>query len=207
MPAAPVHMLSTVSTNNKGAGMRKRLTYANVVATLALVFAMTGGALAASHYLINSTRQINPRVLRALHGKQGPRGRTGPSHAYSAVNAAGEPFAKVFVPAGRYEVRGVALFENRYGKPTAGVCELHAEPKSGLKLLDYNATSVPDEGNEEEFFGTKKLWGEATVTDQATVYLKTSAYVVETCSGSRDSEVGVEIARVTVIATAVGGIN
>ena len=39
---------------------RTRLTYANVAATLALVFSMTGGALAAKHYLINSTRQINP---------------------------------------------------------------------------------------------------------------------------------------------------
>jgi hypothetical protein len=31
--------------------MRRHLSYANVVATLALVFAMTGGAFAASHYL------------------------------------------------------------------------------------------------------------------------------------------------------------
>jgi hypothetical protein len=46
--------------------MRRRLSYANVVATLALVFAMSGGALAANHYLINSTKQINPKVLKAL---------------------------------------------------------------------------------------------------------------------------------------------
>jgi hypothetical protein len=43
--------------------IRRRLSYANVVATLALVFAMSGGALAASHYLVNSTKQINPKVL------------------------------------------------------------------------------------------------------------------------------------------------
>ena len=54
--------------------MRKHLTYANVAATLALVFAMTGGALAAKHYLINSTKQINPKVLKKLRGKAGPRG-------------------------------------------------------------------------------------------------------------------------------------
>jgi hypothetical protein len=35
--------------------IRKRLTYANVAMTLALVFAMTGGAYAAKHYLITST--------------------------------------------------------------------------------------------------------------------------------------------------------
>jgi hypothetical protein len=74
--------------------MRRRLTYANVTATLALFFALSGGALAASHYLVNSTKQINPRVLRALRGhdgasgasgamgaqgKEGPRGAEGPA--------------------------------------------------------------------------------------------------------------------------------
>ncbi len=51
-----------------GIAVRRHLTYANVVATLALVFAMTGGALAAKHYLINSTSQINPKVLHKLTG-------------------------------------------------------------------------------------------------------------------------------------------
>ena len=46
--------------------MRGRLSYANVVATMALVFSMSGGALAAKHYLLSSTRQISPRVLRSL---------------------------------------------------------------------------------------------------------------------------------------------
>lgn len=46
--------------------MRKHLSYANVVATFALLFAMSGGALAAQHYLLNSVRQINPRVLSKL---------------------------------------------------------------------------------------------------------------------------------------------
>jgi hypothetical protein len=46
--------------------LRRNLTYANVTATLALVFAMSGGALAAKHYLVNSTKQLNPRVIRSL---------------------------------------------------------------------------------------------------------------------------------------------
>jgi hypothetical protein len=46
--------------------MRKHLSYANVTATLALVFAMSGGALAAKHYVLNSVSQINPRVIRTL---------------------------------------------------------------------------------------------------------------------------------------------
>ena len=46
--------------------LRRNLNYANVTATLALLFAMSGGALAAKHYLVNSTSQLNPRVLRSL---------------------------------------------------------------------------------------------------------------------------------------------
>src|SRR5207253_9282472 len=56
---------------------RTHLTYANVTATLALVFAMSGGALAAKHYLINSTKQISPKVLKALRGRTGKTGATG----------------------------------------------------------------------------------------------------------------------------------
>jgi hypothetical protein len=57
----------------------KHLTYANVVATLALVFAMSGGALAASKYLITSTQQISPKVVKSLKGKAGKTGKTGPT--------------------------------------------------------------------------------------------------------------------------------
>ena len=57
--------------------MRRRLSYANVTATLALVFAMSGGAMAANHYLITSTKQINPKVLKKLTGKTGKTGATG----------------------------------------------------------------------------------------------------------------------------------
>jgi hypothetical protein len=59
--------------------MRRHLNYANVVATLALVFAMSGGALAAHHYLIVSTKQIKPSVLKKLTGKTGKTGAAGPA--------------------------------------------------------------------------------------------------------------------------------
>jgi collagen triple helix repeat protein len=69
--------------------IRRRLCYANVTATLALVFAMSGGALAASHYLVSSTSQISPKVLRALKGKQGKQGPTGPAGAAGAKGETG----------------------------------------------------------------------------------------------------------------------
>jgi hypothetical protein len=59
--------------------IRKRLTYANVAMTLALVFAMTGGAYAAGKVLITSTKQIKPNVLAQLKGKAGAQGPTGPA--------------------------------------------------------------------------------------------------------------------------------
>lgn len=71
--------------------MRRHLSYANVIATLALVCSMTGGALAASHYLINSTRQINPKVLKALRGNRGP---TGPAGQAGPAGLTGPPGGK-----------------------------------------------------------------------------------------------------------------
>src|SRR5450759_1393577 len=57
--------------------IRRRITFANVAMTLALVFVMSGGAYAAGKYLINSTKQINPKVLKALKGKTGAAGKEG----------------------------------------------------------------------------------------------------------------------------------
>jgi hypothetical protein len=76
--------------------MRRRLSYANVAATLALVFSMSGGALAAKHYLINSTKEINPKVLGKLKGNIGPRGlsgQQGPQGLQGAQGPQGPPGA------------------------------------------------------------------------------------------------------------------
>jgi hypothetical protein len=53
----------------------------NIVAWLALFVALGGTSLAASRYIITSTHQISPHVLRALRGRQGlagPQGLPGP---------------------------------------------------------------------------------------------------------------------------------
>ena len=61
----------------------------SVIATLALVFAMTGGAYAAKKYLITSTKQISPSVLKALQGKAGPAGAAGAAGAQGPAGPAG----------------------------------------------------------------------------------------------------------------------
>lgn len=72
----------------------KRVTYANVAMTLALVFAMSGGAYAAGKYLVTSTKQISPKVLSALKGKAGPAGAPGAQGPAGPAGPAGSAGAK-----------------------------------------------------------------------------------------------------------------
>jgi hypothetical protein len=51
----------------------------NAIALVALVFAMTGTGIAASHYLITSPSQIKPSVLAKLRGPTGKTGAKGES--------------------------------------------------------------------------------------------------------------------------------
>ncbi len=75
----------------------RRPSPAMVVACLALFVASTGTSIAASHYLITSTKQIKPSVLKALKGAKGPQGLSvtgltgpqGPKGDTGATGAAG----------------------------------------------------------------------------------------------------------------------
>ena len=98
--------------------IRKRLTYANVAMTLALVFAMTGGAYAASKYLITSTKQISPKVLKSLKGAKGVNGANGPAGAAGPAGPAGAAGAGTAGAAGPQGPAGAAGAKGETG--TAG---------------------------------------------------------------------------------------
>lgn len=113
------------------------MTYANVVATLALVFAMAGGAAAASHYLITSSKQISPKVLKELKttgprgaaGAVGPGGPAGPSGAAGAngTNGAPGPEGK---PGAQGEKGNTSLPASTYNKTVAAAGASISAPKT-----------------------------------------------------------------------------
>lgn len=72
-------MATKTPVNGKHRLRVPRASYANVAATVALVFALGAGtAFATHHYLISSTKQIKPSVIKKLHGKAGKAGVAGP---------------------------------------------------------------------------------------------------------------------------------
>jgi hypothetical protein len=88
--------------------VRRRFTFANVAMTVALVFAMSGGAFAASKYLITSTKQISPKVLKSLQGKPGKSGANGVQGPAGPVGAGGpQGSAGPVGPAGAPGANGV----------------------------------------------------------------------------------------------------
>src|SRR5579875_1192138 len=71
--------------------LRRHLRLANLLLAAALFFSMGGVAIAAHHYLITSTKQISPKVLRKLHGRQGPPGASGPTGPAGPAGLVGPP--------------------------------------------------------------------------------------------------------------------
>lgn len=69
--------------------IRRHASYGNVIAVIALVFAMTGGAYAAKKYVITSTSQIKPSVLKSLQSKVGRVGAAGAVGAQGPQGPAG----------------------------------------------------------------------------------------------------------------------
>jgi hypothetical protein len=61
----------------------------NLVAWLALFIALGGTSLAASHFVITSTKQIKPSVIKKLKGNRGAAGAKGPTGTPGAKGATG----------------------------------------------------------------------------------------------------------------------
>jgi hypothetical protein len=67
----------------------RRPSPATIIASIALFFSLAGTGLAASKYLITSTKQIKPSVLHSLKGAQGTRGLQGIQGLAGPAGAAG----------------------------------------------------------------------------------------------------------------------
>lgn len=74
--------------------LRRRLSYANVAATLALALSMSGVAVAAHGYIVSSTGQLTNKVVKTIKhhgakGKKGPNGYRGPTGLEGVQGALG----------------------------------------------------------------------------------------------------------------------
>jgi hypothetical protein len=138
--------------------IRRHMTYANAAATLALVFSMSGGALAAQRYLTGSPSH-RYEVLAAKHhkkgkkphrpvGVRGPTGRTGvtgPTGQPGATGAKGEPGSRGELgPQGP----GATTFTATLAESTQGTIatlangvQLHASCVGGSVGIEIETTS------------------------------------------------------------------
>jgi hypothetical protein len=113
--------------------LRRHVSYANIVATMALVFAMGGTAIAAKHYLISSTSQISPQVLKALELKIASRVKRGAAGREGAPGKEGAP--------GREGAPGNAGTEGKQGLSKLSEGE-QEKLKSILPYMSYVASGV-----------------------------------------------------------------
>jgi hypothetical protein len=92
--------------------IRRHFNATGLVAVLALMFAMSGGAYAASRYVITSTKQISPKVLKSLQGKAGKPGASGVQGLVGPAGPAGSQG-----PAGQAGAKGEAGAPGKEGPP------------------------------------------------------------------------------------------
>jgi hypothetical protein len=185
---------------------RMHLTPSTVIATLALVFAMTGGAYAAKHYLITSTKQISPKVLKALKGANGKAGAAGANGVNGAQGAQGTAGANGKDGAnGSNGKDGVSV--------TAGAASGVECPSGGVKYTSASGANAVCNGttgftetlpSEKTEMGT---WGGVTLGSSG--YLVTTISfpipLKEALSSTRVHFVTVEDVKTSKIPTGCGG--
>ncbi len=141
----------------------------NLVAWIALFVAMTGTSAAATHYLITSTKQIKPSVLRTLRGARGARGATGATGATGPQGPAGGQGLKG--ESGHNGERGGPGAEGKEGKEgREGREGPKGEPGTALAYARITAAGVIVAGDSKGF-GTVELADKAhTTTPEEGVY-------------------------------------
>jgi hypothetical protein len=191
---------------------RTHLSYANVMATVALFVALGGSSYAAFALPKNSvgsrqlkTHAVTPKkvarsTVALFKGKKGDRGPmgppgiqgptggqgpTGPSNAYYATVTSGAP--SVAVPAGDYAVSG----DDSLGcSASCGVsCRIQLDGKNAGPF------TVADTGSEA---------GEMSLADSASLHLTSPGTITNTCGFS--SGIGTQESR-SVTAIKVGSIS
>jgi hypothetical protein len=138
--------------------IRKRFTYTNVAMTLALVFAISGGAYAAGKYLITSTKQISPKVLKSLQGKVGANGSPGPAGPAGPQGPAGSQ--GVAGSKGETGVAGTSVASTE-SKAKIGPCK---EGGSEFKASSGTTYACNGEKGKEGTFGGSALPEGKTLT-------------------------------------------
>jgi hypothetical protein len=199
---------------------RPRFTYANVVATLALVLAMGGGAYAAVNSIpgaggvIHGCYQKQGGSLRLVgagkkcsqsekmiafnqRGRPGPRGQIGPSDAYQASdNTPAEPLTLTLaVPAGSYAVVAKALGA---ADPTTG-----SDPGGAQCVLSTIG------GGSDDDFSVNMLPpdGVATFANTITSTFAAPGTIQYECSGSGATSSTRGFYQARIVATRVGTIH
>jgi hypothetical protein len=157
-------------------GIRKRVTYTNVAMTLALVFAMTGGAYAASKVLITSTKQIKPSVLAQLKGKAGANGTPGAQGPAGVAGAQG--------PAGPQGAAGAVGAEGPAG-PVGATGPKGANGKNGEPWTPNNTLPVGATETGAWSFGSIN----STATSSSPLWVPIASFTVQLASPLTKSQV------------------
>jgi hypothetical protein len=119
----------------------RHISYSNVVATLALVFAMSSGAVAA--VIITSTGQISPGVQRALMGRAIAVHNDNGVKNSSASDTAFHSVATAQIPTGLYtataKLRAFTFGGSGFAR---ALCELRAHSSGTADTVDVSTSDM-----------------------------------------------------------------
>jgi hypothetical protein len=144
----------------------RRPSPGTILAIAALFFAISGTAIAAKHYLIVSTGQIKPSVLRKLKGnigkegpagKEGAVGKEGPAGKEGAVGKEG-PAGPTTVATLKMTSGGlVETVERRAGIIKLYIAESVAKCPAGTHAISGGSTvEEPDKADKESSYATEE---------------------------------------------------